>query len=370
MVPAYNNYLQTLSVLKERIRLSRQNAALAVNHELLNVYWEIGNTILQQQKERGWGKNVINQLAADLKTAFPDMKGLSPRNLRNMKVFTATWPEFSIWQPPAAKLKAAEYQEIERIRSLLAKMPWAHHIIIISKTKSKTQRLFYIEQAIKNGWSKSMLLSQVKSQLHLRQGNAITNFEHTLPSAQSDLARETLKNPYLFDFLGIEKEMQEKELERALMVHIKRFLLELGRGFAYVGNQYNLTVEDDEFFMDLLFYNYHLHCFVVFELKAGNFKPEYTGKLNFYINTVDEQIKGKTDSSTIGVLLCKTPNDTVIKYALKGINTPIGIAGYEFTNALPKKLEAEMPTVEELEAELEKETRVFKKKAGTTGGKV
>ena len=200
-----------------------------------------------------------------------------------------------------------------------------------------------------------MLSMQIDSQLHLRQGKAINNFDSTLPKFHSDLARETLKNPYVFDFLGIEDEIQERDLEKALMQHIKMFTLELGRGFAYVGNQYNLTVEDDEYFLDLLFYNYQLHCFVVFELKVSNFRPEYAGKLNFYINIINEKIKGVNDLPTIGVLLCKTPKETVVKYSLQNINAPIGIAEYELTKALPKQLKGGMPTIEELELELEKE---------------
>ncbi len=204
------------------------------------------------------------------------------------------------------------------------------------------------------------MLHQIESNLYHRKGNAITNFELTLPKPQSDLARETLKNPYLFDFLDLGAEIQERELEKALIQHMKKFLLELGRGFAYVGNQYNLIVEEDDYFLDLLFYNYQLHCFVVFELKVGEFKPEFAGKLNFYINTIDEQIKGKNDAATIGVLLCKTPNDTVVKYSLKGIDTPIGVSEYELINTLPKKFKTEIPSVEEFEKELEKETIEFK----------
>ncbi len=375
-----NNYHIILSSLKEKIRLARQKTILAVNHELLKVYWEIGYTILQQQKEEGWGKKIISRLAKDLKSEFPDMKGLSERNLVYMQTFAGTWPYYPFSQPPVAQLPggvkkkknaitqplAAELQGPGKeshaiVQALLAQIPWTHHTIILDKVKAEKERLFYIKKTAENGWSKSVLAMQIESQLHLRQGNAITNFENTLPKAQSDLARETLKNPYLFDFLGLTDEIQERELEKALIQHIKKFMLELGRGFAYVGNQHNLNVEGDDYFLDLLFYNYHLHCFVVFELKVGDFKPEYTGKLNFYINTVNEQIKGKEDASTIGVLLCKTPNDTVVKFSLQGIDTPMGVAEYEFTNALPKQLRADMPTIEELEQEVEKEIENLQK---------
>jgi len=238
---------------------------------------------------------------------------------------------------------------------LINQLPWTHNIVLLDKLKTHEERLFYTQKCIQNGWSKNVLIHQIESNLYKRHGKAITNFEHTLPKYQSDLARETFKNPYLFDFLALGDEIHERELEKALIIHIKKFLLELGRGFAFLGNQQNLVVNGDDYFLDLLFYNYHLHCFVVFELKVGDFMPEYAGKLNFYINTIDDQIKGAEDKPTIGVLLCKTPNETVVKFALTGIQSPIGVAEYELINALPKGLSAQMPTVEELEAELEKE---------------
>jgi predicted nuclease of restriction endonuclease-like (RecB) superfamily len=353
------NYIEVLQSLKEKIKQARQKAALAVNKELLLVYWEIGNTISLQQKSEGWGTKVIDRLAADLKTEFPDFKGLSVRNLKYMKAFAEAYPDFIIVQPPAAQLQQHQNQSNIIVQPLVAQIPWAHHIVLLNKIPSKELRVFYIKKTAENGWSKSVLAAQIESQLHLRQGKAITNFEQILPKAQSDLARETLKNPYVFDFLGLSEEMQERELEKSLMLHIKNFLLELGRGFAYVGNQFNIVIEDDDYFLDLLFYNYHLHCFVVFELKIGKFKPEYAGKLNFYINTVDEQIKSTDHKPTIGVLLCKTPNQTVVKYALKGIKTPIGVADYEFAKALPKNLKSELPSIAELEAALDNEAKKF-----------
>src|SRR5690606_26283696 len=206
----------------------------------------------------------------------------------------------------------------------LAKLSWYHHTTLLDKAKDAEVRAFYIQKTIENGWTRDIMMHQIETALHNRQGHAITNFEHTLPQPQSELAKETFKSPYLFEFLGMGEKLQERDLEKALVQHLKDFLLELGRGFAYVGNQYNLRVEDDDYFLDLLFYNFHLHCFVVFELKIGEFKPEYAGKLNFYVNAIDEQIKGEQDQPTIGVLLCKTPNETVIKYALKGISSPLG----------------------------------------------
>ena len=215
--------------------------------------------------------------------------------------------------------------------------------------------MFYIIKTAENGWSKTALKAQIESGLHLRQGKAITNFQNTLPKAQSDLAQETIKNPYVSEFVGFSEEMKERDIERAFVAHIKKFMLELGKGFAYVGNQFNIPVEEDDYFLDLLFYNYHLRCFVVFELKVGDLKPEYAGKLNFYINTVNEQIKGVEDKPTIGILLCKTPNKSVVKYSLQGIKTPMGISEYQFTRALPKELKSGLPTIEAFEQELDKD---------------
>lgn len=353
-------YLSVLKNLKLKIRHARIKAAVTVNTELLELYWEIGNAISKQLQLEGWGTKVIEKLAKDLKMEFPDFKGLSARNLQYMKSFSEAWPVKPILQPLVAKLQTIDNHYFEFLQPLVAKIPWAHHIVLLNKTKAGEERLFYLKKTIENGWSKSVLIIQIESQLHLRQGKAITNFELTLPKPHSDLARESLKNPYMFNFLGIEEEIQERDLEKALIQHIKKFTLELGRGFAYVGNQYNLTVEDDEYFLDLLFYNYQLHCFVVFELKVCPFKPEFAGKLNFYINIINEKIKGKKDLPTIGVLLCKTPKETVVKYSLQNINAPIGIAEYEFTKALPNQLKGGMPTIEELEQELEKETEGFK----------
>jgi predicted nuclease of restriction endonuclease-like (RecB) superfamily len=369
---ATKNYGEVLHSLKQKIRQARLRATIAVNNELLKIYWEIGSTILLHQKNEGWGTKVIDRLAADLKLEFSGMKGLSLRNIKYMRAFAEAYPGFVIVQPLAAQLqkdktknRLLQNPSLKTVQStivqpLVAQLPWTHHTIIIDKVKEVSERIFYIKKAVENGWSKSVLTAQIESQLYRRQGKAITNFDSTLTPLQSDLAKETLKNPYLFDFLSIGEEMQEREMEKALMQHIKKFLLELGRGFAYVGNQFNVVVEDDDFFLDLLFYNYYLHCFIVFELKIGKFKPEYAGKLNFYINTVDEQIKSQQHKPTIGVLLCKTPNHTVVKYALKGIKTPIGVADYEFAKALPKNLKAGLPSIEELEAALGTETKNFK----------
>ena len=298
------------------------------------------------------------------------MKGLSVRNLKYMRAFADAYPDFLIAQPLVAQLPKTKKTKTELaivqgalaqleskafnpfVQATLAQIPWYHHITLLDKVKDKQTRLFYIQQTIKNGWSRDIMLHQIDTGLHKRIGLSINNFENNLPAIDSDLAKETFKSSYVFDFLTLSEEAKEKDVERALMQHLKKFMLELGRGFAYVGNQFNLVVEDDDYFLDLLFYNINLKCYVVFELKVGDFKPEFTGKLNFYTNTVNEEIKNKDDKPTIGILLCKTPNKTVVKYSLQGIKSPIGVSNYQFTNALPKQLKGEMPTIKELENEI------------------
>lgn len=325
----------------------------------MKIYWQIGKTILEQQKERGWGSKIIDNLAIDLRLEFPDFKGLSLRNLKYMRAFAEAYPDFLNAEISRDQLPMD--QVVEFVQPLNAQIPWTHHTIILDKVKTIDERQFYIKKTFENNWSKNVLKFQIDSQLYLRQGKAITNFELTLPLPQSDLAHETFKNPYVLDFLGLTEQVQERDLENALIIHLKKFMLELGRGFAYVGNQKNLLVGGDEYFLDLLFFNYHLDCFVVFELKVGEFKPEYTGQLNFYINTVNAQIKCAGHKPTIGILLCKTPNETVVKYSLLGIDSPIGVSDYQLGQALPKRLKGEIPTVEEFEAEIEKEYREFQK---------
>jgi predicted nuclease of restriction endonuclease-like (RecB) superfamily len=306
------DYGLTLQDLKEKIRQARLRASMIASAQLLQVYWEIGRVILEKQKKLGWGAKIIDRLAADLKVEFEDMKGLSVRNLKYMRAFAEAYPQFV--QPSSPKLENTENQKnaivqpaAAQLEKLVGQLPWTHNTVLLDKLPSLDERLFYVQKCIQNGWSKAVLIHQIESNLYSRQGKAITNFELTLPKYQSDLARETFKNPYLFDFLGMEEEIHERELEKALIQHIKKFLLELGRGFAFVGNQRNLIVNGDDFFLDLLFYNYNLHCFVVFELKVGNFIPEYAGKLNFYINTIDQQVKGSYDKPTIWRAIMQNP---------------------------------------------------------------
>ncbi len=348
-------YVEVLTSLKEKIRSARQQSILAVNTHLIAVYYEIGKVILQQQIKEGWGAKVIDRLSVDLRIEFPDMKGFSVRNIKYMRAFAEAWSDFSFVQQVAAQIQDIDNHSIAVVQRIAAQIPWGHHQVLLDKVKSREEREFYLAKILENGWSRNVLVAQIDTRLFHRQGNAITNFTHTLPTPLSDLAQETLKNPYNLEFTGLSEEIQERELEKALIIHIQKFMLELGRGFAYVGNQKNLCVEGDDYFLDLLFFNYQLNCFVIFELKVSEFKPEYAGKLNFYVNTVNEQLKGPEHKPTIGVLLCKTPNKTVVQYSLKGIDTPIGVSDYELVKSLPTQLKGEIPTVEELEAEIEKE---------------
>ncbi|ROH86942.1 DUF1016 domain-containing protein [Pseudomethylobacillus aquaticus] len=332
------DYADWLADIKSRVTAARQRAALAANAELVRLYWQIGRDILERQAQQGWGSKVIERLARDLRIAFPEMKGFSTRNLMYMRAFAESWPDVEIVQQSAAQL------------------PWFHLCTLLDKIKDPSLRLYYAEKARAEGWSRVTLELNIRSQLHERQGQAVTNFQARLPKPHSELAHETLKDPYLFDFLGLGDEAHERDIENALVRHITRFLLELGSGFAFVGQQYRLEVSDKEFFIDLLFYHTRLKCYVVVELKATEFKPEHAGQLNFYLTAVDRQIKAPDDKPTIGLLLCKTQDRLVAEYALSGIDKPIGIAEYELVRSLPETLATSLPTVEELESELAEES--------------
>jgi len=330
-------YAEWLGELKARIQSAQLRAALAVNHELVMLYRQIGKEILSQQASEGWGARVIDRLAGDLRNEFPEMKGFSPRNLKYMRAFAEAWPDDKF------------------VQEVLAQISWYHNITLLDKVKSPEDRQWYAIAAIEHGWSRNVMVIQIESNLHARQGKAITNFDAQLPSPQSDLARQTLKDPYLFDFLSLGAEAKEREVEDALTSHITRFLLELGAGFSYVGRQIHLDVGGDDFYLDLLFYHLKLRCYVVIELKAGAFKPEYAGQLNFYLSAVDEQVKHADDKPTIGLLLCKERNRLVAEYALRGLNQPIGIAEFQLVESVPEELSGCLPSVEQLEAELAEE---------------
>jgi len=336
LTPPPAGYLDWLAELKTRIHTAQQRAALAVNRELVGLYWQIGRDILERQAQQGWGAKVIERLAHDLRAAFPDMKGFSRANLMYMRAFAEAWPDAEI------------------VQQAVGQLPWGHNLVLLTKLKDPQRRLAYAQRAIEHGWSRNMLGIHIETRLLEREGNAVTNFVERLPAPQSDLARNTLKDPYLFDFLGVGKEADEREIESALVQHITRFLLELGAGFAFVGRQVHIEVGGDDFFIDLLFYHLKLRCYVVVELKAGAFKPEHAGQLNFYLSAVDSQVKAEQDNPSIGLLLCRTQNRVVAEYALRDTNKPIGVAEYQLIEALPKDLQSSLPSIEQIETELAK----------------
>lgn len=327
-------YADWLADLKTRIHSARQRAALAVNRELVLLYWQIGRDILVRQDAQGWGAKVIDRLAHDLRAAFPEMKGFSPRNLKYMRAFAEAWPDANF------------------VQASLAQLPWYHQLALLDKLRSEDDRRWYAAKAAENNWSRNVLVVQIETDLRARTGTAITNFGTQLPKPQSDLARESLKDPYRLDFLGIGEEAEEREIESALVRHITNFLLELGAGFAFVGRQVHIEVGGDDFFIDLLFYHLKLRCYVVVELKAGPFKPEHTGQLAFYLTAVDAQVKDADDNPTIGLLLCKSKNRVVAEYALRDSNKPIGVAEYQLVNALPDPLKTSLPSIEAIEREM------------------
>jgi predicted nuclease of restriction endonuclease-like (RecB) superfamily len=330
-----NDYDNFLHELKERIRNAQVRAALAVNRELVMLYWQIGQEILTRQQQQGWGAKVISKLAKDLQKAFPEMKGFSRTNLLYMRAFAEAYPDEQIVQQAAGQI------------------PWFHNCMLLDKVKDAEERLWYIQQTIQHGWSRSVLTQRVESGLYRRQGEGVlTNFNQTLPQPQSDLAQQILRDPYNFDFLSLSNEAQERELETALIRHIREFLLEMGVGFAFVGSQYPIQVSGKEYRLDLLFYHFRLHCFVVVDLKTVEFEPEFSGKMNFYVSAVDDLLRSPIDNPTIGIVLCKTQDHTVVEYALRDVNKPIGISTYQLKNSLPEPLKGNLPTIEELETQL------------------
>ena len=331
---APEGYADWLIALKTRIHTAQQRAALAVNRELVELYWQIGRDILARQAEQGWGAKVIERLAHDLRAAFPEMKGFSRANLLYMRAFAKAWPDAAIVQQDVGQL------------------PWGHNLVLLDKLPGPETRRWYAAKAIEHSWSRNVLVMQIESRLLERSGTAITNFDSRLPAPHSDLARESLKDPYRFDFLGLTDEAQEREIEHALVRHVTEFLLELGAGFAFVGRQVLLNVGGDDFFIDLLFYHLKLRCYVVIELKGGKFKPEHLGQLGFYLTAVDAQVKHPQDNPTIGLLLCKSKNKVVAEYALRDNAQPLGIAEYKLLESLPEPLQTSLPSIEQIEQEL------------------
>ncbi|QBC44024.1 PDDEXK nuclease domain-containing protein [Iodobacter fluviatilis] len=329
-----SDYAAWLLELKSRIHTAQQRAALAVNRELVLLYWQIGRDILARQAEQGWGAKVIERLAHDLRAAFPELKGFSRANLMYMRSFAEAWPQAAI------------------VQQAVGQLPWGHNLVLLSKLKDPQWRMTYAERAIEHGWSRAVLTMHIETRRLEREGQAVTNFAERLPAPHSDLAQQSLKDPYIFDFLSVGKQADEREIEAALIQHVSNFLLELGAGFAFVGRQVHLEVGGDDFFIDLLFYHLKLRCYIVIELKAGAFKPEHTGQLGFYMTAVDMQMKSEHDAPTIGLLLCKSKNKVVAEYALRDSNKPIGVAEYQLIESLPAQLQTNLPSIEQIEREL------------------
>lgn len=353
--------------IKSRVRRAQQRAALSANAEMIRMYWDIGCLIAARQKEEGWGTGVIPRLAAALKNELPEEKGFSERNLKYMIRFAREYsldqiaPQrvAPIGQQAAALLRNREETIVQQAAAqlpippqILFALPWFHHVVLFEKLKDLPSRYWYAREAVEQGWSRATLTTRIKSKAHERQGAAITNFDRALPEIHASLAQGLLKDPYLFDFLTLEEPFHERELETGLLTHIQKFLLELGRGFTFVGRQYRLEVSDREFYLDLLFYHLHLRCFVVVDLKKGDFKPEFAGKMNFYCSAVDDLLRHEGDAATIGLILCQTKDRILAEYTLRDIHKPIGIADYELTRALPTELASSLPSIEALEEEL------------------
>ncbi len=392
--PGLSGYAPFLGAVKNRIRAAQVKATLAANAELIHLYCDIGRAIAAMQEKEGWGAGVIPRLARDIANDMPEVKGFSERNLKRMVQFAAEYPglrsigptpsaqltvgtvegvigsqaatqlitppngpqaaaqitTFAIMPQPVAQL--ADSHDLTKMQQLAAQIPWFHHVILMGKVKDLRTRLWYVQQTITHGWSRSVLALQIKSEAHTRAGKAVHNFHATLPPPQSDLAEQILKDPYIFDFLTLSEPFHERELELALLAQVQKFLIELGQGFAFVGRQYHLEVGAEDFYLDLLFYHLRLRCFVVVDLKRGPFKAEYAGKMSFYCNVVDDKLRHAEDKPTIGLILCQDKNRIVAEYALKGVKKAIGVSEYELTRALPKKFRSSLPSVEQMEREL------------------
>ncbi len=354
-----SGFADLLGEVKLRIQTAQTQAMFSVNAELIRLYWDIGRMIENRQQREGWGASVIPRLSTELRNELPELKGFSERNIKSMLAFYRDYPHPSQFvQQPVAQLETAEKspQAVAKLPSedsLLWSVPWGHHVHLMTKVKEAGVRRWYMEQTLANGWSRNVLTLMIESEAHRRTGKTVSNFEQQLPAPQSDLVQQTLKDPYIFDFLTLDEPFHERELET-----------ELGRGFAFVGRQYRVTVSEDDFYIDLLFYHLRLRAFVVIDLKTGPFKPEYAGKLNFYCNVINDQLRHEQDHPTIGLILCQTKDNVLAEYALTGIDKPIGVSSYELTRALPKSLQSALPTVEQIEAELRATEPVTKSKKG------
>ena len=339
------DYVAVLADLKQRIASAQARAAISASRELVALYWHVGGTIVRRQAAADWGDAVVERLAHDLRQAFPRLEGFSVRNIWRMRAF------FLAWSRPTGRRRRLL---AEKLPQAVAEIPWGHNILLLEKLEDSEKRLWYAERTREHGWSRSVLRARIATRAHARQGKATTNFARSLSRPQAALAQQTLKDPYTFDFLTVGREAHERVTERHLVAHVREFLLELGAGFAFVGNQVKLTVGASDYYIDLLFYHLRLRCYVVVELKATAFKPEHAGKMNFYLSAVDDLLKHRDDAPSIGLLLCRSRNRMQVEYALRGVNKPMGVAQWETTlvEKLPIELEGSLPTVEEIEAEL------------------
>ena len=354
-------YVQLLTDLKGRVRAAQLRAAVSVNRELILLYWDIGRTIVEAQKTKGYGKQVVERLAEDLQKEFPATAGLSSLNLWRMRAFYSTYRNQAeilsqaVTESSPQKLSQAVTESALAPPEPMASLPWGHNLVLLHKLESNAIRLWYAHKAIEHGWSRAVLTHHIETQLHKREGKAVTNFQRTLPPSQSDLAEQTLRDPYNFDFLTLQSDAHERDLERGLLDHIQKFLLELGVGFAFVGRQYHLEVSGQDYYLDLLFYHLRLRCYVVIDLKMKAFEPEFAGKMNFYLSAVDDQLLHAEDRPSIGLLLCRERDRVTVEYALRDLKKPIGVAQWQakLVESLPRNLKGSLPTVAEIEAELD-----------------
>ena len=355
-------YTTLLADLKARVRAAQLRAAVSVNRELILLYWDIGKIIVEAQKTKGYGKQVVERLAEDLQKEFPGTAGFSPQNVWYMRSFYLAWTkEPQKLQQPVGESTSKFLPQLvgelagSNLPQPVAEIPWGHNLVLLAKLKTPLIRLWYAHKAIEHGWSRAVLTHHIETQLHEREGKAVTNFQRTLPPPQSDLAEQTLKDPYNFDFLTLHSDAHERDLEQGLLDHIQKFLLELGVGFAFVGRQYHMEISGQDYYLDLLFYHLRLRCYVVIDLKMKAFEPEFAGKMNFYLSAVDDQLRHTDDRSSIGLLLCKERDHLTVEYALRDLKKPIGVAQWQtkLVESLPRNLKGSLPTVAEIEAELD-----------------
>lgn len=368
MTGKQNSYFKLLSEVKNRIRTAQTRAMSSVNREMILLYWDVGQLLIERQRSEGWGAAVIPRLARDIRNELPEVKGFSERNIGYMIRFVREYGAPPILQQSVAKLPEPKlvgkktphalqsYSSVARnVTDLVTCIPWGHNVLLMEKVKELSVRIWYMAQDLENGWSRDILYMMIEGNAHKRGGKAVTNFKARLPAPHSDMAQQALKDPYIFDFLTLEEPFRERELETSLVHHLEKFLIELGQGFSFVGRQYHLDIGDQDFYIDLLFYHLKLRCFIVVELKKGPFKPEYAGKMNFYLNVVDDQLKHVGDNPSIGLILCQDKRHVLAEYALRDMKKPIGVAQWKtrMVKSLPKELKGSLPTIEELEDELE-----------------